>query len=144
MRPQTGCHTTNTYHTQLPHSISAFLLFLDDICRLCGEVDWIFSLLAGLKKLLSSRGWWWRSMQVPCTGSNIIVGCVLKEKVQSKNSRTTWLPTTDFLTSVRGRQIRAANHIQSICWVSERRGLVAVGHTTHTGKKKSKKVREQF
>lgn len=129
------------------HNTTTFFLFLDDICRLCDEVGWIFSLSASLKKLLSSGGWWCGFMQVTSTGNNIVMACVQKNEVQRRNSRRTWVPTIDFLISVKSRWIRAANLLTPILcndWVSERRELVAVGHTTHTGQTKAGRWEKQF
>lgn len=86
-------------------------------------------------------------MQVPYIGNNIIMTCVQKDKVQRRNRRRTWLPTIDFLIFVRSRWIKAANLLSSILcngWVSERRKLVAVSHTTHTGKPKAGRWEKQF
>lgn len=75
------------------------------------------------------------------------MACVQRNKVQRRNSKRTWLPTIDFPISVRSRWIRAANLlIPILCngWVSERRDLVAVDHTTHTSKPKAGRWEKQF
>lgn len=40
---------------------------MDDICRLCNEVNWI--LLASLRNLFSTVGWWRKFMQIPFLGA---------------------------------------------------------------------------
>lgn len=81
---------------------------MDDICRLCNEVNWI--LLASLRNLLSSVGWWCRFKQIPFTRS--IMAWVQKGKVQRRNSRGTWLSAviTWFVSE-------AGESAQHVCWL---------------------------
>lgn len=117
MRPWSECHITNT---QLPQNATTFLLSLDDTSRLCNEVGWI--LLASLRKLLSSVGWWRRFLQVPFTRSNIIMAWVQRGKVQRRSSRRTWLPPVTWFVSGAGESAQHVSWLPSFVMAEALKG----------------------